>query len=139
MKPDQQYVHVVLEITYVDLNVNFYSVDEVLWFDHWFGLLCLFVCLNQKMTFRILFSLFNLRTIKTETVTNCIRKIRQSALMNSMYFSSQEHSLSSLSFLSDLVRRVHACTRASSSNHTHGHLHVSHVLLNGLRKKRDRS
>ena len=92
-KPDQRYNHMVLKNTYVVLNVNFYSVDEVLWFDHWFGLLCLLVCLNQKMTFRILFSLFNLRTIKTETVTNCIRKIRQSALMNSMYFSSQEHSL----------------------------------------------
>ena len=83
----------VLKNTYVVLNVNFYSVDEVLWFDHWFALLCLFVSLNQKMTFGILFSLFNLRTIKTETVTNCIRKIRQSVLMNSMYFSSQEHSL----------------------------------------------
>lgn len=59
MKPDQQYVHMVLEITYVDLNVNFYSVDEVLWFDHWFCLLFLFVCSNQKMTFRIYFFAFS--------------------------------------------------------------------------------
>ena len=77
MKPDQQYVHMVLEITYVDLNVNFHSVDEVLWFDHWFCLLFLFVCSNQKMTFRIyFFGFFNLRTFKTEKFTNCIRKIQ---------------------------------------------------------------
>ena len=59
MKPDQQYVHMVLEITYVDLNVNFYSVDEVLWFDHWF-FVAFFVCLfKSKMTFRIYFFAFS--------------------------------------------------------------------------------
>ena len=77
MKPDQQYVHVVLEITYVDLNVNFYSVDEVLWFDHWF-FVAFFVCLfKSKNDFQnLFFCFFNLRTFKTEKFTNCIRKIQ---------------------------------------------------------------
>ena len=74
MKPDQQYVHMVLEITYVDLNVNFYSVDEVLWFDHWFCLLFLFKSKNDFQN--LFFCFFNLRTFKTEKFTNCIRKIQ---------------------------------------------------------------
>ena len=89
MKPLQQYVHMAFKNTHVVLNVNFYSVDEVLWFHHWFGLL-LFVCLNQKTTFGfcLAFSTLVQSKLTAETVTNCIRKIRQSALKSFMYFSS---------------------------------------------------